>query len=142
MKCYYDGSLGDDASGDSWITLGGVAATDSAWAEFDLKWNRMLKERYPVAPYIHMIDVMGHDDPFDYGWDRQKKRQLISDAIVVLSQMDKLEFRWFRCSINQTAMIGFRISENMCLRIPQTSRFDTRRIDGYSVLEKLSKGRR
>ena len=29
---------------------------------------------------------------------------MISDAIVVLSQMDKNEFRWFRCSINQSAI--------------------------------------
>jgi hypothetical protein len=104
VKCYYDGSYGDDASGDSWITLGGVAATDSTWADFDTEWNRMLSERYPVAPYIHMIELMGHNDPFDYGWDRTMKRQLISDAIVALSQMDKDEFRWFRFSINENAI--------------------------------------
>jgi hypothetical protein len=107
MKCYYDGSGdGVDKNGDKWITLAGVAATDSAWADFDIKWNRMLRERYPVAPYIHMIEVMDHNDPFDQknGWDLPKKPQLISDAIVILSQMDKDEFRWFRCSINESAV--------------------------------------
>jgi hypothetical protein len=31
-------------------------------------------------------------------------RTLISDAIVLLSQMDKDELRWFRCSINESAI--------------------------------------
>jgi hypothetical protein len=106
MRCYHDGSYGDDGSGDSWVTLGGVAATDAAWNDFDTKWNRMLKERYPVAPYIHMIELTGHESPFDVtnGWSLSKKRQLIEDAIVILSQMDKNEFRWFRCSVNQSAV--------------------------------------
>ena len=107
MKCYFDGSGdGRDASGDDWITLGGVAATDAAWGDFDQRWSRMLRERYPVAPYVHMIEVMGHDDPFTSvnGWDLAKKRQLILDAIIALSQMDKNEFRWFRISINEGAV--------------------------------------
>jgi hypothetical protein len=107
MKIYYDGSNGEpDPQGDGWITLGGVAATDAVWADFDLKWNRMLRERYPMAPYIHMIELLDHNSPFDRvnGWTREKKRQLISDAIVVLSQMHKQEFRWFRCSLNTSAI--------------------------------------
>jgi hypothetical protein len=53
-----------------------------------------------------MIEVMAHESPFDStnGWNLEKKRRLIEDAIVVLSQMDKNEFRWFRCSINQSAI--------------------------------------
>jgi hypothetical protein len=107
MKCYYDGSgHGVDQNGDEWITLGAVAATDSVWAEFDNKWNLMLRERYPVAPYIHMIELLDHESPFDRvnGWTREKKRKLIADAIVVLSQMDKGNFRWFRFSLNTTAI--------------------------------------
>jgi Protein of unknown function (DUF3800) len=109
MKVYHDGSgNGKDAHGDEWITLGAVAATDTVWQDFENKWNFMLgpNSRYPPAPYIHMIKLMGHDSPFDRpnGWDLVKKRQLISDAIVVLSQMNKDEFRWFRLSINDSAV--------------------------------------
>ena len=71
MKCYFDGSGdGKDANGDEWITLGGVAAVDRAWADFDLRWTRMFKERYPIAPYIHMIELTDHNDPFTRvnGW--------------------------------------------------------------------------
>lgn len=107
MKLYYDGSGGGvDRAGDEWITLGGVAATDTAWADFDSKWHRMLGERYPKAPYVHMIEILDHEPPFDRpnGWNLQKKRELVSHAIVALSQMDKNEFRWFRCSLNATAV--------------------------------------
>jgi hypothetical protein len=106
MKCYYDGSYGKDRSGDNWITIAGVAGTEKVWRDFDLKWNRMLGERYPRAPYIHMSELLGRDDPFDSvnGWTTDKKRQLIADAITVLSQIDKNEFRLFRYSINETAI--------------------------------------
>jgi hypothetical protein len=104
MKVYYDGSEGEDANGDKWITLAGIAATDAVWAEFDKRWSKMLAARYPVAPYIHMIEVMDHEDPFEphVGWDEGNKRQLIQDAIVVLSQMNKAEFRMAWCSINES----------------------------------------
>lgn len=106
VKCYFDGSYGDDDLGDRWITLAGVAATDHTWTDFETKWSRMLIERYPVAPYVHMTELLGSDDPFErsVGWTREKKVKLIEDAIVVLSQVNKDEFMWFRCSINKTAV--------------------------------------
>jgi len=53
-----------------------------------------------------MIKLMGHKDPFERinGWNLQKKRRLISDAIAALSQIDKDKFRWFRCSMNVSAI--------------------------------------
>lgn len=105
MKTYFDGSWGNDDNGDNWITLAGIAGTDEVWASFDQKWKAMLANRYPVAPYIHMIELLGNDDPFESeaGWDFDKKQSLIQDAIVLLSQVNKEEFRMARCSINESA---------------------------------------
>lgn len=105
IKAYFDGSFGEDEKGDQWITLAGIAATDSVWAEFDRRWSKMLSSRYPIAPYIHMIELLGNDDPFEthVGWDFDKKKQLVQDAIVLLSQMNKSEFRMTWCSINESA---------------------------------------
>lgn len=105
MKAYFDGSKGTDENGDQWITLAGIAATDSVWAEFDQRWQKMLRARYPVAPYIHMIEILNGEDPFEslVGWDDCKKQSLVQDAITLLSQMNKLEFRMVWCSINESA---------------------------------------
>lgn len=94
MKTYFDGSYGKDERGDAWITFAGIAGTDELWAKFDHEWSKMLKSRYPVAPYIHMIELLGHEDPFEdqVGWCYENKRQLIQDAVVLLSQMNKAHF--------------------------------------------------
>jgi hypothetical protein len=105
MKAYYDGSLGTDENGDEWITLAAISGTDGIWAEFDERWDRMLKNRYPIAPYIHMIEVLDHKDPFEpiTGWDEDRKKALIHDAIVLLSQMDKKGFSMSWSTINESA---------------------------------------
>lgn len=123
MKTYFDESYGDDDHGDKWITLAGIAATDAVWADFDGKWKKMLASRYPVAPYIHMIELMGHDDPFELavGWDFSKKEKLVDDAIVLLSQMDKAGILMARCSINESARV--RLSAER-LKVPTDPAFE------------------
>jgi hypothetical protein len=110
MKVFYDGSYGEDEKSDKWITFAGIAGTDALWAEFDLKWDKMLKSRYPIAPYVHMIELMGDEDPFEplIGWDFENKRQLIQDAIQLMSHMKKAEFRMAWSSINQSALNRLR----------------------------------
>jgi hypothetical protein len=54
MRFYFDGSEGKDDESDDWLTLAGFAACDVFWDDFDKKWKTMLRERYPVAPFIHM----------------------------------------------------------------------------------------
>lgn len=70
MKVYFDYSLGDDTKLDSWMTLAAVASTDNAWNGFNKRWDHMLKNRYPIAPYIHMTDIFSGTDPFERvnGW--------------------------------------------------------------------------
>ena len=60
-----DGSYGEDAAKSRWMTLGGVMATDAVWGSFDESWIRMLAERYPRAPYIHMNELVQGVDPFE-----------------------------------------------------------------------------
>ncbi len=73
--------------------------------EFDEKWEKMLKNRYPIAPYVHMIEVLDNEDPFDsvVGWDEDRKKALIHDAIVLLGEMDKAGFWMAWSSINESA---------------------------------------
>jgi hypothetical protein len=120
MKAFYDGSIGEDENGDRWITLAGVAGTDAVWANFEERWKRMLAERYPVAPYIHMIELLGHDDPFEshVGWDIDKKHELVRDAVVLLSQMDKAGFKMAWSSINESARLRAEIDG---IRVPKSA---------------------
>ncbi|MGA3031998.1 MAG: DUF3800 domain-containing protein [Terracidiphilus sp.] len=105
MKAFYDGSVGTDENGDEWITLAAVTGSDDVWAEFDRQWDKMLKSRYPVAPYIHMIQVLDDKDPFEriIGWSEDNKKALIHDAIVLLSHMDKAGFSMVWSTINESA---------------------------------------
>jgi len=107
MKAYYDGSVTRDEQGEEWITLAGIAGTDAVWAEFDHRWAKMLADRYPIAPYIHMIELLDDKDPFEslVGWDEEKKRQLVQDAIVLLSKMNKAGFRMARVSIPESTRL-------------------------------------
>jgi hypothetical protein len=103
VKCYFDGSEGKHQDGDTWVTLAGFATSDAAWKVFNDKWDRMLKERYPVAPYIHMWEIYSGTDPFERGaagWDETLIGALVFDALNLLQQMDKEQFRSFVCSVN------------------------------------------
>jgi len=54
-----------------------------------------------------MIELLDNKDPFEsvVGWNLEKKKKLVADAIVLLSQMNKAEFRMARCSINESARV-------------------------------------
>jgi hypothetical protein len=105
MKCYFDGSEGVDDSDHTWLTLAGFGAPDAVWAKFDTKWQAMLRDRYPIAPYIHMNELMGWDDPFErvVGWNEENKNRLVLDAIHLLQAMDKSTFTSHVCTIDMTA---------------------------------------
>ena len=121
MKAFYDGSFGEDENGDKWIAFAGIAATDAVWAEFDKRWAKMLSSRYPIAPYIHMIEVLDDKDPFEphVGWELCKKQTLIQDALVLLSQMNKAEFMMAWSSINESARV--RLENQGLPRIPKSA---------------------
>jgi hypothetical protein len=103
MKCYFDGSEGTDTSGDTWLTLAGFAATDKSWGGFEGTWNTMLRERYPIAPYVHMWQIISGTDPFERvnGWTKGRVVSLVSDAVELLKNRDSLHA--FSCRVNISA---------------------------------------
>lgn len=103
MNCYFDGSIGGDS--DQWLTLGGLIATNPNWATFQKQWEAMLRDRYPIAPYVHMTDLITGNDPFEIcnGWTEYKVDRLVQDAEIVLGQMHKEHVRAFACSIDLSA---------------------------------------
>jgi len=84
MRCYYDGSIGGQS--DEWLTLAGFAASDDTWAAFQKAWEAMLKDRDPIAPYVHMTDLITGNNGFsrDDGWGVQNVDRLVSDVESLL----------------------------------------------------------
>jgi hypothetical protein len=106
MKCYFDGSEGQDPNDSTWLTLAACAAPDSFWGPFNRKWEQMLRERYPIPPFIHMWQIASGEDPFcrrGGEWTDERIDQLVMDAVKVLQEQDKSRFRSFVCSIDVTA---------------------------------------
>ena len=102
MKCYFDGSEGRDTKGDTWVTLAGFAAPDQSWKPFENAWHRMLRERYPIAPYIHMWQIVHGAKPFEgHEWTTSKLESLVSDATSEITNRGTL--RAFSCRINVSA---------------------------------------
>lgn len=65
LRTFFDGSRGDNGEGSEWLTLAGYVSNDALWAEFDRAWTTMLRNHYPIAPYVHMTDLMTANDPFE-----------------------------------------------------------------------------
>jgi len=107
MKSYFDGSEGTDGNNSQWLTLAGYMASDALWGSFQTSWERMLKERYPIAPYIHMSEIVNREDPFERraGWTDAKVEALLFDAVDLLQRLDKRAFCSFVCSIDLSARI-------------------------------------
>jgi hypothetical protein len=103
MKCHFDGSVGGYS--DEWLTLGGFAATDATWATIDKQWKSMLRDRYPIAPYVHMTDLITGNDPFERkaGWTDCKVEGLVSDIQTLLGSIPTSNLCAFACSIDMKA---------------------------------------
>jgi hypothetical protein len=100
MKAYCDGSGNVGTS--SFMVLAGVAAEESVWSAFERDWLRILADRSPVAPYLHMNEVSNGFGVFkdEDGWNDTKRKNLVRDCIFFAQTIDKLAFRTFVCSID------------------------------------------
>lgn len=100
LKAYCDGS--GDAKRSEFIVLAGVAAEESVWACFEREWAQVLGNRSPVAPYLHMNEVVSGNGSFSdkNGWDETKREHLVRDCLFYAQTMDKLLFRSFVCSLD------------------------------------------
>jgi len=105
MRCYFDGSQGNDDRSGQWLTLAGYMASDAVWATFQKQWEAMLRNRYPIAPYVHMCEMVANVDPFERiaGWTEERINQLVLDSLLILQDLDKHNFRSFTYSVDLTA---------------------------------------
>lgn len=87
------------------MTLAGYMASDGFWAGFQKKWERMLRERYPIAPFVHMSQLVAGVDPFERvaGWTEERVNALVLDAVHLLQELDKDKFCAFACTVDVTA---------------------------------------
>lgn len=103
MKAYCDGS--GNARTSNVLVLAGVAADESVWKQFEPEWDRVLKDRDPIAPYLHMKEVASGSKPFRNkdGWDDTKREFLVRDCLMYAQSLDKQLFRTFVSSIEMPA---------------------------------------
>jgi hypothetical protein len=104
MRYHFDGSE-TSGDGDQWMTLFCLVASDVLWSVFQKDWEQMLRDRYPIAPYLHMTDLITGNDPYERcaGWTDEKKRQLVHDAGEVLNAFRKDRLCAAYCTINLSA---------------------------------------
>lgn len=119
LRCYFDGSEGFNER--RILTLAAITATEDTWVDIQVKWEEMLRSRYPVAPYLHMSQMLAAGDPFERvnGWTAERQDDLVWDALKLLNAADKQAMRVFRCSIDLDAHArvlecGIAIPEPAC----------------------------
>jgi hypothetical protein len=81
-------------------------APSANWRSFTRDWEDMLRARYPIAPFLHMTELVYGNDPFErgaVGWNQEKVERLVHDALDVLQVLDKKAFLFLRCSVNVSA---------------------------------------
>jgi hypothetical protein len=102
MKAYFDGSGKRESD---FLVLSGVAADDKTWGGFDTESCRILSDREPKAPYLHMQELSSLNGSFkaENGWNDENAHKLVTDCLMYAQSMDKEKFRTFTCSIDMAA---------------------------------------
>lgn len=93
---YYDGSTDSQRKV---ITLCGVAATQSIWNEFEMKWKAVLAQHR--IRELHMTDLMALRKEFakDRGWDDNKRIELLVDLWNVFAAFRLRHLLAYSCSV-------------------------------------------
>jgi len=114
MKAFLDCS---GSKKKNFLVLSAVAATDNAWGDFADHWKKMLADREPKAPWLHMRQLAHLRGPFkaEHGWDADKAAKLVTDALVYAQHLDKQDFKLFTCSID---MREYRKVEDQGIPLP------------------------
>lgn len=102
MNFYCDGSESHEDGQGQWLTLAGFVAGDSFWGRFERAWEVMLHDRYPKAPYLHMYELLGGEDPFESnaGWKKDKINALVVDAVKLLNNIGVDDYHSYVCSVD------------------------------------------
>src|SRR5262249_623261 len=122
-------------------------SSDAFWKNFHVIWQRMLWERYPKAPFLHMSELVAHEDLFTRinGWTDEKIPALvINGAVQLLQSFDKKSFRTFVYSIDVSAHSrlmseGYQIGEppticaHSCLKASFDWYVDNHKLEAFHV---------
>lgn len=116
MKAYIDAS-GNYRTSDV-VVLAGVAADDPIWVGFEEEWGKILQNRDPIAPYLHMNEINSKRGAFtdEKGWTDELRGKLIMECAAFASRLDKNKFRTFFCTVDMAA------HREISAKLPQTHR--------------------
>ncbi len=102
LRGYFDssGKLEND-----YMTLAGVAANEQTWQEFELAWDKIIRDHTPKATYIHMREIAHQVDGFDrkLGWNDNNAFALANNCLSYMSHRNKKMFKMFYCAIDLKA---------------------------------------
>ena len=89
------------------VVLAGVAASENIWQDFETKWDEILKARSPIAPYLHLKELVYATGPYteELGWDDAKRHNLLADCFRYAYSLDKDHFRTFTATISEFAEV-------------------------------------
>ncbi len=112
VKAFFDSSGKIDGS-KFWV-LAGVAASERVWGEFDVRWDEILKARTPVAPYLHMRELVSASGAYteELGWDDTKRQKLLNDCFLYAYNLDKEQFRSFVATLDMTCLRALRLGKS------------------------------
>jgi hypothetical protein len=101
MKAYFDGSGSEDSH---FLVLTGVVTKDALWSKITARWQEILVDREPKAPYLHMRELISLNGAFssDKGWNETNTSQLVWDCLMYAQNL-KESYRSFTCTIDMEA---------------------------------------
>jgi hypothetical protein len=124
LKSYFDGShRGRNWTDCECIGMGGFAADDAVMAEFEAGWDAMRLDdrRRPAAPYLHMKELRSESrkSPFSSikGWNDERRKRLVSDAVDYLQSLDQARMRVFLSSVDARA-VERRVASGIKTAVP------------------------
>lgn len=98
LQMYLDGSGKSEEINCRFLTLAGVMADSSVWAEWQDRWQTVLDEY--TAPYSHMRELLrAKGTPFE-NWQDDRKVQFVRQLLQCFSSKDRMEMVCCSLTIN------------------------------------------
>ena len=95
MFAYYDGA--HDEKCQQALTLSGLAAPESVWADFEDDWDKAL-ESHHIYEDLHMRELM-HNEGYFANIGLEEKRELIISLFNVFGKYSDTRMRAYSCTV-------------------------------------------
>ena len=107
LQVYHDASQSD-----GFLTLCGVAATESVWLEMGTQWSAALSHHR--VDRFHMVDLMSFNGEFRRarGWDSAKRKLLLQDLFNVIGKFRGAAYHLVARSCSVDLEIGILLGKN------------------------------